>query len=635
MSGWHGGASGLGGHSGLHHGAQAGLPFAGIPAELADRVEAERAHEPDHDVTPPTFTQRPRDGRPLSVRGMLAPERWPLAGAGALVLLETVAAQAGPLLVQIGIDEGIRPRSVTVLATVCAVYAALTAAGWLLGWARIRCTARIGERSLERLRVRVFAHLQRLSLDYFERVPAGRLISRMTSDIEALSQLFHEGVVQFAAQSLIIVVVTAALFWLSPTLAALTLLGVLPVMAALTVWFRNRAHRAYRDVRERIAEVVAHLTENLAGARVVTAHNRHRHNVAAHRNIVGPYRDANDRTARLAAIYTGGGEFVGIAGQAFIVGVGGSMVLGGTLTVGTLAAFVLYLSHLFAPIQQLVQVYNSYQRGQAGMAYLRELLATEPSVAEAPDAVELPAVDGDVAFDEVSFAYPGDGEVVHDVTLHVAAGETVALVGPTGAGKSTLVKLLARFYDPTAGAVRLDGYDLRDVTFASLRRQLGSVPQEAFLFAGSLRDNLAFARPEAADEEVWQACEAVGLDTLVRRLPEGLDAPCHERGVTLSAGERQLLALARAMLARPRVLILDEATSNLDLVTEAKVECALDTLLQGRTALVIAHRLATARRADRIAVVRGGRVVEVGTHQQLVHAGGAYTQLHAHWQGQG
>lgn len=635
MSALHGGLSGIAGHSSLHRGTRSGMPFAGIPDELAERVDAERAHEPDHDVDPPTFTQRPPEDRPLSVRALLAPERWPLTGAATLVLVETVATQAGPLLVRIGIDDGIRPGDAGVLATVCAVYASLVATGWLVGWARTRWTARIGERSLERLRVRVFAHLQRLSLSYFERVPAGRVISRMTSDIESLSQLFHEGLVQFLAQSLIIVVVTGALFWLSPALAALTLLAVLPVMAVLTIWFRDRSNTAYQHVRERIADVVAHLAENLAGVRVVTAHNRHRHNVVVHRNTVGRYRDANDRTARLTAVYSGGSEFVGIAGQAFIVGVGGVMVLNGTLTVGTLAAFVLYVSHLFAPIQQLVQVYNSYQRGQAGMAYLRELLATEPSVAEAPDAVELPTLAGEVAFDGVSFAYPDGGEVLHDVTLHVTAGETLALVGPTGAGKSSLVKLLARFYDPTAGAVRLDGYDLRDVTLASLRRQLGTVPQEAFLFAGSLRDNIAFARPTASDDEVWRACEAVGLGPLVRRLPQGLDTPCHERGVTLSAGERQLLALARAFLARPRVLILDEATSNLDLATEATVEGALDTLLQGRTAVLIAHRLATAQRADRIAVVQHGRVIEAGTPHELIRAGGPYADLHAHWQARG
>jgi len=630
-----GGLSGIAGQGSFRAAQQVDLPFGGVPEELSDRVEAELAREPEHEVTPPVFRQQPPECRPLTVWGLLAPQRAALGGAGALVLVETAATQAGPLLVQVGIDEGIVPGDLGLLATVCAAFFALTVVGWLAGWARARLTARIGEGSLERLRRRVFAHLQRLSIDYYEREPAGRIISRMTSDVEALTQLFHEGLVQFVAQTLVIVVVTVALFVLDPALAALTLLVVLPVMGVLTVWFRNRSHGAYRRVRDRIADVVAHLAENLAGVRVVTAHNRHWHNLAEHRNVVGTYRDANNETARLAAAYSGGSEFVAIGGQAFILAVGGSMVMRGTLSVGVLAAFVLYLTHLFSPIQQLVQVYNAYQRGQAGMAYLRALLATRPSVPEAPDAVDLPRLDGDIAFAGVSFAY-GDGPpVLHDVDLRVAPGETLALVGPTGAGKSTIVKLLARLSDPVAGSVRVDGRDLRDVTFASLRRQLGTVPQEPFLFAGTLRDNIAFARPEASDDEVWQACRAVGLGPLVDRLPGGLDAPCHERGVTLSAGERQLIALARAFLARPRLLILDEATSNLDLASEARVERALDTLLEGRTAILIAHRLATAMRADRIAVVHDGRIVELGTHDALVRAGGRYARLHAAWRGTG
>lgn len=626
-----GGFTGIAGQGAFRAARQVDLPFAGIPEELAEGVEAELAREPEHDVTPPAFTQRPPERGPLTVRSLLAPQRWALAAAAVLVLVETAATQAGPLLVQIGIDEGIVPGNVSVLLTVCGVYFGLTVLGWLMAWARGRWTARIGERALEQLRRRVFTHLQRLSLDYYEREPAGRIISRMTSDVEALTQLFHEGLVQFFAQTLVLVVVTVVLFMLSPPLAALTLLVVLPAMGLLTVWFRNRSDLAYRRVRDLIADVVAHLAENLAGARVVTAHNRHRHNLVAHRNVVGAYRDANDETARLGATYSGASELAGIAGQAFVLAVGGSMVLRGTLQVGQLAAFVLYLTHLFAPIQQLVQVYNSYQRGQAGMAYLRGLLAREPAVPEAPEAADLPPLDGDVRFDGVTFGYRHDAPVLRDVDLHVAAGETVALVGPTGAGKSTIVKLLARFYDPDEGSVRLDGHDLRDVSFASLRSQLGTVPQEPFLFSGTLRDNIAFARPDAGDDEIIEACRAVGLDGLLARLPGGLDAPCHERGITLSAGERQLLALARAFLARPRVLILDEATSNLDLATEAQVERALDTLLEGRTAILIAHRLATAMRADRIAVVHDGRIVELGTHDELVAAGGRYGRLHAVW----
>ena len=386
-----------------------------------------------------------------------------------------------------------------------------------------------------------------------------------------------------------------------------------------------------RSPSDRIADVLAHLAENLSGIRIVTAHNRQRHNIVEHRNVAGDYRAANDETARVGAIYGPSVEAIGIAGQAFILLVGGRMVLRDDLQIGELAAFVLYLTAFFAPIQQMVQLYDTYQKGQASVAKLRDLLGTEPSVPESPDAIELPPVRGEIRFDHVTFGYDPARPVLADVDLTIGAGETFALVGATGAGKSTMAKLVTRFHDPLEGRVLLDGHDLRDVTLTSLRRQLGVVPQEAFLFGGSMRDNIAFARPDATEDEVLEACRAVGIDDLVERLPAGIDTAVHERGVALSSGERQLLALARAFLARPRVLVLDEATSNLDLRSEAKIEHALDVLLEGRTAIVIAHRLATAMRADRIGVVDDGRIVELGSHDELVALGGRYAAMHATW----
>jgi len=306
-------------------------------------------------------------------------------------------------------------------------------------------------------------------------------------------------------------------------------------------------------------------------------------------------------------------------------------VLRGELSVGDLAAFVLYLTAFFAPIQQMVQLYTVYQQGSAAVVKLRELLAEEPTVVESPDARELPPIDGEIVLERVGFSYDPGTPVLREVDLRVRPGETFALVGSTGSGKSTIAKLVARFYDPDVGVVRIDGHDLREVKLESLRRQLGVVPQEPFLFAGSLRDNVAFARSGATDEDVLAACDAVGIGELVARMPYGIQTLVHERGVTLSAGERQLLALARAFLAEPRVLVLDEATSNLDLRSEALIEHALDVVLQGRTALIIAHRLATARRADRIATVHEGRVIEIGTHEELVARGGRYADMFAAW----
>lgn len=629
--GW-GGGGGFFGPPATSTSAAAGLPFAGVPSELRERAEAIESREPAHPAPAVRFTHRNPDRRPFTLRRFLGSHRWSLGAAGLLVVAETLALQAGPLLTRYGIDEGIVARDRGALWIVAGWYLASVVAAVLTGAARVALTGRVGERLAYELRTRVFAHLQRLSIDYYTDEKAGRLLTRMTSDIEALSQLFQDGIVNLAVQALTMVVVTVILFRLEPQLALVTVAGVLPPMVLLTLWFRRASDRAYGVVRDRIADVLADLSESLSGIRLVIAANRRRHNVVRHRNIVGSYRDANVRTAEINARYGPATDLVGVAGQVVVLAVGGKLVLDGELSLGTLAAFVLYLATFFAPIQQLVQLYSTYQSGQAAVTKLRELLATEPTVAEAADAVDLPPVEGRIDLEHVAFGYVDGVEVLRDVDLHIAAGETVAFVGTTGAGKSTIAKLVARFHDPTAGTVRLDGHDLRTVTLTSLRRQLGLVPQEPFLFAGTVRDNVAFARPDAGDDEVMAACAAVGLDDLLARLPDGLDTVVHERGVSLSSGERQLLALARAFHARPRVLILDEATSNLDLDSESRVEKALDVVLEGRTAIVIAHRLATARRADRIAVVEDGGVVELGSHDELVATRGRYAQLYAIWE---
>jgi len=622
----------MGGGSAVGQSAAAGLPFAGVPQELAEKVEAILETEPEHPEPEVHFRHREVDARPLSLRTFLAPHRAGLLGAFGLVVLETITLQSGPLLTQIGIDHGVAERDTGVLigATVAYVVAILISVA--AGSARIGFTGRLGERLMYELRLRVFSHLQRLSLDFYTDEKAGRLMSRMTSDIESLTQLFQEGLVNLAVQALTLVVVTAILLTLNPALAGITLLVVVPVMLGLTLWFRAASDRGYTLVRDRIADVLADLQESLSGIRVLVAHNRRRHNVASHGNIVGAYRDANVYTARVGAIYGPSTEAVGILAQAVILAIGGTFVLDDRLTVGELTAFVLYVTAFFAPIQQLVQLYNTYQQGQAAVAKLRELLDTEPTVPEAPAAVALPPLEGEVELRDVRFSYVPGRPVLDGIDLRIAPGETVSFVGTTGAGKSTIAKLVTRLYDVDEGAVLLDGHDVRDVTIESLRRQIGVVPQEPFLFNGSIRDNVAFARPDASEEEVREVCRTVGIEDLVDRLPEGLDTPVHERGVSLSSGERQLLALARAFFARPRVLVLDEATSNLDLASEARIERALDVVLEGRTAIVIAHRLATARRADRIVVVEHGRIVEEGSHDQLVQREGPYAAMFATWE---
>jgi ATP-binding cassette subfamily B protein len=567
-----------------------GLPFAGVPPELAAKAQKILDTEPEHPEPVVTFTQQHRDRSRLTLKRFLAPHRRGLAVAVLLVIVETAMTTSGPYLTGLAVDHGIGEKDQGALFAIAGAFVATVVLGAAFGALRVAYAGRVGERLMYELRVRVFSHFQRLSLDFFTEEKAGVLMSRMTSDIGSLTQLFQEGLVNMFVQILTLVIIGVILFVSDVKLALLTIGLVMPVMLLLTLWFRAASDRGFALARDRIALVLADLSENLSGIRVITGHNRRRHNLVVHRNVVGEYRDANNYTARVGALYGPGAELVSVAGQAILLAAGASMVLDGELKIGALISFFLYLTMFFAPIQQLVQLYNTYQQGRAALRKLGDVLETEPAVLESPDAHDLPEIAGEITLDDVTFGY-----------------------------------------DPTGGRVLIDGHDLRDVTFASLRRQIGVVPQEAFLFGGTIRDNITFARPDASDEEIDEACSLIGLDELLARQPQGLDSPVHERGVSLSSGERQLLALARAFLARPRVLVLDEATSNLDLKSETRIERALDVLLEGRTAIIIAHRLATAMRADRIAVVHDGRIVELGSHDELVALGGRYAELYATW----
>lgn len=632
---WGGGGAGPGhgvGVPGQHSGNPGGgLPFAGIPADLMPGVERILAVEPKRPEPQTSFSYRTPSQRRLSLYLLLSQHPAALAIASLMAVIETSSLQAGPLLTQIGIDRGISARNagVVIFAALAYVFAVMSTA--VSSAARVQWTGRLAAYVMNDTRVRVFAHLQRMSLDYFTEEKAGVILTRMTSDIEALQQFLQDGLGQFAIQGLSLLVVAAVMLHYNVRLALITLGLVVPIVGALSLWFRSASAAGYQRVRDGIAGVLSDLAESLHGVRVVVAHNRQRHNVIHHRNVVDRYRDANNYTAQITAIYGPGTDMIGVLGQAVLLLIGGEMVLQGQLTVGELTAFILYLGALFQPIQQLVQVYNTYQQAQAAIIKLRILLGTEPSVVEAADAVEMPRLQGEIAFDHVSFAYEPGAGVLTDVDFRVRPGETVAFVGPTGGGKSTLAKLIVRFYDPTSGRVLIDGQDIRAVTLASLRRQLGVVPQEPFLFAGTIRDNIAFARPSARDDEVLEAVDAVGLDDLINRLPDGIHTLVHERGQSLSSGERQLIALARAFIVQPRVLVLDEATSNLDLESETRVEKALDVVLQGRTAILIAHRLSTAMRADRIVVIDQGRVIEMGSHSDLVAGDGLYASMYTTW----
>jgi len=611
-----------------------GLPFAGIPSELQDGVDKLLKTEGEYPEPDAKFDypMSAAERRKLTLRQLIA-QHWHLAAlAAVLVGIVSVANQAGPWLIDRGITNGMEAHKNFGVVVWCAIlfFVAIGVSG-LAQFNQVRATGRLAARVMNDLRVKVFTHLQRMSLDFYTEEKAGVIMTRMTSDIENLQQLLQDGLAQFAVQGLTMIVITIILFTLNVRLALVTVVAVVPVLTLLSLWFRQASERGYDRVRDGIANVLADLSESLHGVRIVTAHNRQRHNILHHRNVVGKYKDANNFTAQINAIYGPGTQMLGYLGQVVVLAVGGTMVLHHTLSLGDLFAFFLYLNRFLTPITLLVQQYNTYQQGRASIVKLNTLLGQHPSVPEDDDATELPPIEGNITFEHVTFAYDPATTVLHGIDLEIRAGETIAFVGPTGAGKSTMAKLVTRFYDPTEGRVLIDGHDIAHVTIQSLRRQLGVVPQEPFLFAGTVRDNIAFARADVSDDEVREAVRTVGLMEVIDRLPDDIDTVVHERGQSLSSGERQLIALARAFVAHPRVLVLDEATSNLDLLSESKIEHALDILLEGRTAILIAHRLTTAMKADRIVVVDDGGIVELGSHDELVAAGGRYAEMYETW----
>ena len=546
------------------------------------------------------------------------------------LLAATATSLVPPYLAKLALDDGIRAQDYGQLVVIVLAFIAAGLLNWLTSAAQTYFTGWTGERILADLRNKLFRHLQRLSLGYYERNRAGVIISRLTNDVEALDQLVTDGVTSLFQNTLILVGSAVILFLLDWKLALATL-AVFPLMALATALFRIFSSRAYRAVRERLGLVTATLAEDIAGMRVVqafnrqTANERHFHEVNAH------YREANHRTVVTNGLYFPFVDFLSTAATAVVLGYGGYLYFGSDITIGTLLAFMLYLSNFFDPVQQLSQLYNTFLAAVAALDKIMDVLDEEPEVEDAPKAYDLPAIAGRVRFDGVRFGYGKGVEVLHGIDLDVPAGTTVALVGHTGAGKSTIAKLLARFYDPRGGRITIDGHDLREVTQESLRRQLGIVPQEGFLFAGSVRENIAFGRPEAGDEDVVAAARAVGAHEFIVNLEDGYDTEVAERGGRLSLGQRQLVAFARALLADPRILILDEATSSVDIGTERRIELALRRLLAGRTAFIIAHRLSTIRNADLIVVLEHGQIVEQGTHEELISRQGRYLSLYGDW----
>ncbi|HUV05151.1 MAG TPA: ABC transporter ATP-binding protein [Armatimonadota bacterium] len=554
------------------------------------------------------------------------PYKKQLGIALAAMLVTAGTALVSPHLMQVAIDDGIKAENVRVVTATALIYIVTYLIRWFSQYWQTIFISILGQHVVNDIRQKLFSHIQGLSLDFFDRREVGRIIARLTSDVGALNMLITSGVLSLVTDFMTLIGIVIIMLKKSLMLSLLTF-TLMPLMAVVTAVFRGRARLAYRDVRKKVATVTAHVAENVSGVKVVKSFSREGENLQRFEQVNRENRDAFMRAQAISAAFSPTMEIISWIGIAMIYWYGGLQAIYGTLKVGVLVAFIAYMHQFFAPMRNMSAFYQNMQSAMAGAERIFDIFDTEPSVRDKPGANELPQIQGNVEFRNVNFAYD-ETPVLKDVSFTAKAGETIALVGPTGAGKTTIINLLARQYDIQSGSILIDGCDVRDVTTKSLRSQMGIVPQDSFLFPGSVRENIRYGRLDATDGEVEAAAKAVGAHEFIMELPEGYETDVREGGSKLSSGQKQVVSFARALLADPRILILDEATSSVDTQTEMLIQEAIRKLLKGRTSFVIAHRLSTVIEAGCILVIDDGRIVESGKHEELLRNDGLYRRLY-------